>query len=792
MPRYYRLALSSCVCLAAFALQPAGVVAQDTLPSVTIGVITDGPTPRFAGLVDSVKAEIRLLLERDAHVEFAADVAAGASVAGAESAIDQLLQDPAVDLVLILGPVVSHLAARRTDLPKPVVASFIYNAAFQGLPLSETASTGIPNLNYVAVEARPRSMLAMLEIADFTRVAVMAPAEMVEAFGDLEQRLRTESSIAGIDIDVIPVGTSAEEALAQVGNGVQAVFLLPLSRMSWTEFGVLVDGFIERRLASFSWVGATEVRAGILAGWLPENFTQRLARRTAINVQRIVLGEEPGSLPVFTIIEERITLNVGTAQAIGVFPPWQVYVEADLVGLDTTTAGRELNLAGTVREAIETNLDLAAEGRFVAAGSKEVQRATAPLLPQLGVGLDGRMIDQDRAEASFGIFPERSLTGGASFSQAVYDERLWANRSIEKLLQESRVQDLETLTLDIALDASVAYLNVLRGKTFQRIQKENLSLTRSNLELAQIRFSVGVADASEVFRWQSQIANDRQALVEAVAMTQTAEIELRRILNRPLDEPFSTVETSLNDPSLVTAQHALGPYIENPLNFMRFQSFMASEALAVSPELQSLRAIEAASDRALKSANRSFFIPNLYLDAGLSHFFAKGGATGTPPPGMTGDVNDTRWQVGLVLSYPVFTGLARSAERGIARERMNQIQLEVEAASDRIDLRVRTAMLQMGASRTNIDLSRDAAEAAAGNYDLVREAYARGVGNIITLLDAQNESVVSQEKAATAEFDFLIDLMRVERAVGQFYFFSSPQDSQDFIQRLANYFQGQN
>jgi outer membrane protein TolC len=101
-------------------------------------------------------------------------------------------------------------------------------------------------------------------------------------------------------------------------------------------------------------------------------------------------------------------------------------------------------------------------------------------------------------------------------------------------------------------------------------------------------------------------------------------------------------------------------------------------------------------------------------------------------------------------------------------------------------------MLQMGASRTSIDLSRDAAEAAAGNYDLVREAYARGVGNIITLLDAQNESIVSQEKAATAEFDFLIDLMRVERAVGQFYFFSDPQDFQDFLQRLANHFQGQN
>ena len=786
-----RIVALAVLCLTSLGVQPARAVQQDSLPRFTIGVITDGPSPRFTGFVDSTKAEIRLLLARDARVEFLAEVAAGESVTQAESAIDRLLLDPEVDIVLTMGPVVSHLAARRTDLSKPVVASFIYNAQFQRLPLSETASTGVTNLNYVAVEARPRSMVAMLEIADFTHVAVMAPAEMVEAIGDLEQQLRTSSTLAGLDVDVIAVGTSAAQALAQIGTGVDAVFVLPLHRMGSDEFQVLVAGLIERRLASFSWFGAPEVRAGILAGWLPENFTQRLARRTAINVQRVALGEQAGSLPVFTIVEERITLNVNTAQAIGVFPPWQVYVEADLVGVDTTAAVRELSLVGAVREAVDTNLDLAAQGRVVAAGNREIQLATSPLLPQLGVGLDGRIIDRDRAEASFGILPQRSLKGEAFFSQAVYDERLWANRSIEKSLQESRVRDLETLRLDIVLDAAVAYLNVLRGKTFERIQKENLSLTRSNLELAQIRFSVGVADASEVYRWESQIAHTRQALIDAVAATRAAEIELRRILNRPLDEPFSTVETSLEDSTLVTAQHELGAYVSNPLSFIWFQSFMANEALTASPELQSLRAVEAAGVRAVKSATRSFFIPNLYLDAGLSHYFARGGAAGTPPPGVTGDVNDTRWQIGLVLSYPVFAGLARSAEQGIARARLNQIQFEIEAASGRIDRRVRTAMLQMGASRTNIDLSRDAAEAADRNYDLVREAYARGVGNIITLLDAQTEAVVAREQAATAEFDFLIDLMRVERAVGRFYFFSSPEDFEDFMRRLADYFQGQ-
>ena len=503
-------------------------------------------------------------------------------------------------------------------------------------------------------------------------------------------------------------------------------------------------------------------------------------------------GEDAGTLPTRVVVEERRTLNVRTATAINLFPPWQVYVESELIDNDVGTAGRELSLTSVVQEAVEVNLDLAAEGRFVAAGSETVRLVTSPLLPQLGVGLDGRVIDEALAGATPPFLAQRSLTGAAAFSQVLYDERLWANRSIEKSVQASRELDYTTLELDITLEAATAYLDVLRARTFERVQRENLSLTRSNLELAQIRFSVGAADASEVFRWQSEIARDRQVLIDAAARTRQNQIQLLRVLNRPLDEPFTTVETDLSDSSLVTSELELRPYLDNPLNFNRFLQFLAQEAIAVSPELQSLSALEAARARAYKSATRSFFLPSLSLDAGLSTFLTRGGVTGDPPAGSTGDISSTRWQVGLVLSYPVFTGLARSAEQGRAREELAEIQLQLEAAKNRIDQRLRTTAYQLGASATNIGLSRLSADAAASNYDIVREAYARGVGSIIVLLDAQRAAVVADQNAATAVYDFLIDLMQVERSVGRFYFFASPSDFQEFIQRLDAFFQSGN
>ena len=763
---------------------------QSQLPSVTIGVITDGPSPRFQGFVATVMSEIQLLLERDAVASFPLDkqIAVEEGVGAAAAAIDQLLGDDAVDIVVTLGPVASHVAATRTDLPKPVIASFIYNPEFQGLPLTDARNSGVRNLNYIASGSGPRNLVLMREIAPFSRIALMLPAELATAAPETESRIEERAELEGLQVDIIPVRTSAPEALAQIDPAVDAVYVLPLLRFDDAEFQLLVDGLIDRGLPSFSWIGAREVNRGILAGWLSETFTQRLARRTAINVQRTALGEDPADLPVFVTAEESRSLNVGTARAINLFPPWEVYVESELLGIDTTRALRQLTLHDAVREAVDVNLDLAAEGRFVAAGAQSIRLATSRLLPQAGLGFNWRVIDEDLATATPAFLPQRSLNGFIGLSQVVYDERLWADRSIEKSVQSARELDFETLELNIVLDAATAYLNVLRAKTFETVQRENLALTRSNFELAQIRFSVGAAAASEVYRWESQIANDRQALIDAATFTRQVEIELRRILNRPLDEDFETQETDLSDPSLMASQDVLQPYVANPLVFERFQRFMAMEAIETSPELASLGALEQANERALTSATRSFFIPSVTLDAGVASFLSRGGELGTSLPGSS-ELNDTRWDIGLVLSYPLFTGLARSADQSRARERLSEIQFQVEAATDRIEQRLLANLYGLAAAATNITLSRQAADAAVNNYDVVRDAYARGVGNIIVLLDAQRSSVVAEEQAATAQFDFLIELMNVERSVGRFYFFASQDEFENFVQRLEAFFQ---
>jgi len=151
-------------------------------------------------------------------------------------------------------------------------------------------------------------------------------------------------------------------------------------------------------------------------------------------------------------------------------------------------------------------------------------------------------------------------------------------------------------------------------------------------------------------------------------------------------------------------------------------------------------------------------------------------------------MNDTEWSVGVFATFPLFKGGSKNATLHRNLEGLAQLEIERQAVAEQIEERVRYALLLTSASYPSIQLSRDASMAARKNLDLVKDAYARGAVSIIDLLDSQNAFLVSDEGAQNAVYDFLIDLMRVQRAIGKFEFFLSQDDRTSFFQRLDAFF----
>ncbi len=334
----------------------------------------------------------------------------------------------------------------------------------------------------------------------------------------------------------------------------------------------------------------------------------------------------------------------------------------------------------------------------------------------------------------------------------------------------------------------------MRTKTFEKIQRENLQLTKSNLELARIRESIGASGPGEVYRWENQIATNRKTVIEANSQRNLAEIALNRLLNRPLEESFATMETSLNDPVLLTSNKTFLEYLGNPWTFKVLRRFLVEEALQNSPELLALDAAIAVQRRILASANRAFWMPTLALQGQVTNIFSRGGAgTGSLQlplqfSGSFPEVDDVNWDVGVNLSFPLFKGGAKFSERARASEELSQLRTEKNAVAEKIEQRIRSALHLAGASYAGIEQARLAADAAHKTLDLVQDSYREGVISLLDLIDAQNAALISDEVAANAVYDFIIDLMEVERSVGEFDFMRTEKERAAFFNRMENYF----
>jgi len=776
-------------CLFSFLFPAFSSAKQGGRPVYNVGTVTDGTTVTDLATFDLFQKELQLLAEGEFLLNFpkAMTLSGKDTAEGAGKALEQLFANPDVDLVLTLGHIGSNMVFRLGDIPKPVVAPFVAGSVSRDRSSAVEGRSGVKNLAYIETKIfADREVINFKKIVPFRNLAILLDQRIIRELPEVEKYAKRLANEHSISVTLVPGNSSVQETLDAVPVDTDAVMVGPLYSFSDADYEEFSQGLIARGLPSYSIWSRKQVESGLLAGEVSKDMEVNLARRAAVAAQSILLGEKADSLTVNFSRGRELTLNMATARALDIYPGLVTLVGANLLNEQRTDIKRHLNLQQAVNDALKANLDLSSSQLTVKAGEYSVSEARSPLLPQIGIGTGYRTIDQDRADLSMGSSPENAWTGTITGSQQIYSERSWAAYTVEEHNQTGRRMDYETVRLDVMYQASTAYLQVLQAKTIEQLFKDNLKLTQANLDRASIRLSTGAAGPDEVYRWETQFARDKIDVLRRESATLDAITAVNRILNRPLQELFIAEETDLADPLLMVGGKFFYHLTTNPKYFSAFRGFAVEEALAGRPELKFFDAAIEAKLRIKTAAGRDRWLPDFSVEGSVDQYLSENGA------GQRGDyqdgLDDTDWQVGVFARLPLFEGGRKSATLNRNRKELAGLLIDRQAAADRISQDTLVSLNRTRASYPGINLSRDAADSARRNLNLITDSYVQGIKSIIELLDAQNQALSADQAAANAVYSFLIDLMGVQRSMGEFITFQPQQQRDAWLERVEKYF----
>ncbi len=767
--------------LSAIFLVPSGGVAQEgalepvRAAPVTIAVVQDGPAPGDT-LLAQVEVELSTILSgRGERATFKASPAfdAGWRADRMKAALQAALDDPEVDYVFTSG-LLTLQAAVDMDLTKPVISGFVQRLDFFKVADVRADRSQMPNLSFMLIANRAEAdILELLELVPSDRIHVLIDEVFVDQLAVLRGEIEELDGATGTEVVVVATSNDVEATLAGLGEDVAAVILTRQPRLSRDQMKRLIQGLNARRIPTFSVEGHGDVVLGAMAARTPE-LTTGAARRVAVNISEMMRGSDVTDLPILVSADPRLLMNAETAVQIGYRPSVATMALASWVNESALELTREpLVFSQVLQYAERGNLSLAISAQDIVTAEKERDLALSPILPQIGAIGDISGISQLFLE---GTVPDRVASAGVRANQMIYDDaRISDYRSSGRLLESSeQLYDAARLeTFDLA---GTEYLRYALSLILYRIEVANLRVTQENLELAKFRAEVGYSGRDEVYRWEAEVAKRQSRLFSSLARIETERIRLNQILALQQDRRWQPQEVGKPEEQFPFFVQMLTPLFEDAGELERFRALAVQFARESDPALRAIQKQIEAQDIQVGQRKRRWYLPSLSAGFFWDYQIAR-------RPELD-EIDQNLWGFNFTATYPLFQGASRAFEVGRTSSLLQRLYREERLTGDIVERQTRTALRQLESSYPAITFNRRQAEAAQRNFELVQDKYAQGLVNVTDLLEAQNESFVAEQGAAAAVYSFLIDLVNFQRAVAWFEDDRTPEEQQQFRQRI--------
>jgi outer membrane protein TolC len=334
------------------------------------------------------------------------------------------------------------------------------------------------------------------------------------------------------------------------------------------------------------------------------------------------------------------------------------------------------------------------------------------------------------------VGPYNVFDARVSLSQAIFD----ANASNEASAAAHRVEaakhSYREMRSMVILASANTYLQALASQARSAAAEAQLASSQAIHQQAIDLRSNGIIAGLDVVRAEVRVSLDRQRATAAANDAQITKLNLARLIGLPIGQEFTLVDRIPEVPDeTITLQQALDAAYANREDY---QAAIERQKAAES----------------MRKAALGEMLPSVHVNA---DFGAIGLTVGSSLP--TFNLMGT-------LDVPIFNGGRTRGRIAQATADLQRRTNEVEDLKARVYYDVRSAFLDLEASRQQFEAASRGTELASQQLQQSRDRFAAGVANNIEVVQAQEAVAVATEQAISARYGFSVAKALLAQSIG--------------------------
>jgi outer membrane protein len=422
--------------------------------------------------------------------------------------------------------------------------------------------------------------------------------------------------------------------------------------------------------------------------------------------------------------------------------------------------GQELTLEEAVQIALTLHPRILASASELNAAHEGVGVAESNLLPQVyGMGEYLRGTDNGIGDTAYiGGYEFPRLPGtphlrptDASQSFSTHDNFLTGLSVRQYLFDFGRVRGLineqqyeaeaekaryDLARLNLILEVCQRYFDVLATRANVKVFQKAVEQREEHVHEARLMAQAELKPQIDIYTTQAQLSRSQLDLIRA----QNANADARVALDNAMGLSENPVQYRMAD-----------QLTWNPINTTLPQ--LLGDALALRPDLQ-MMVHQAQAAGARVKIYRSDYFPTLQGTGDYE-------TMGTSLPAAN------NFDVGVVLSWPIFNGFETSHQIALARYKQDAIKHQIEDLRQQIVAEVTRAFLDWQASVAAIRQAQAVLDASREELHLAEQRYRAGLGNVVELEDAQTRFTLDSSNYVDALYGYAITKAAVQHATGE-------------------------